>query len=135
LHIPAPELPNEVNIMIDASLVLCKTLLHYSSSFYPFAAVCIDGDVQCVFIDETKEYEQGVIEQLEDTILHHTVNVSKSNSLIAYSAYMETPTSARQDVLVFEVALYNGSVNQILYPVCYSEAGVEIGTPLLHQNL
>lgn len=135
MHIPKPELPADVTQMIDASLVLCSSLLSYNETFYPFAAIGIDGDIQSVFFDEHKEHECGVIEQLEDTILHHTVNVSKSNSLIVYSAYVDTPQTENQDVLVFEVSLYTGIMQQILYPVTFTPNKVEIGAPFMHQTL
>ena len=135
MHIPTPELPADVTRMIDASLTLCSTLLSYNETFYPFAAICIDGDIQSVFFDEHREHECGVIEQLEDTILHHTVNVSKSNSLIVYSAYVETPETDRQDVLVFEVTLYTGIMQQILYPVTFTPDKVDIGAAFMHQTL
>lgn len=135
MHISRPELPADVTQMINASLVLCSTLLSHNKSFYPFAAICIDGDIQSVFFDENKGYETGVIEQLEDTILHHTIHVSKSNSLIVYSAYVETPLTQAQDVLVFEVSLYTGVMQQILYPVTFNSNKVEIGAPFMHQTL
>jgi hypothetical protein len=68
-------------------------------------------------------------------ILQHTVNVPKSNSLIVYSAYVETPQTDTQDVLVFEVMLHTGVMQQILYPVSFSSDKVEIGTAFMHQTL
>lgn len=133
--IPKPKFPADVNRMIDASLYLCSMLLSHNKTFYPFAAICIDGDIQSVFFDEKKKHECGVIEQLEDMILQHTVNVPKSNSLIVYSAYVETPQTDTQDVLVFEVMLHTGVMQQILYPVSFSSDKVDIGTAFMHQTL
>jgi hypothetical protein len=44
-------LPNSVHTMLKTSIALCETLLRHNETFYPIAAVDLNGDIQAVMCD------------------------------------------------------------------------------------
>ena len=149
------DLPDSALTMIDTSLVLCQSLLNHTDTFYPFAAVDLDGDLQPIFSYEPCERDHhdnfinaasfehilgegenmGMIEQLETNILNCTLNVSKANSVLMYAGFIETKRNEFTDVIVADVNLFDGSSHQFYFPVIKQLDHVTIGTPFTHLQL
>lgn len=149
------DLPESALTMIDTSLLLCQSLLNYTNTFYPFAAVDVDGDLQPIFSYEPCECKHhdnffnaasfehileegenmGMIEQLETNILNCTVNVSKANSVLIYAGFIEAKRNEFTDVIVADVKLFDGSNQQFYFPVIEQLNNVTIGPPFTHLQL
>lgn len=149
------DLPESVLTMIDTSIGLCESLLRYTDTFYPFAAIDLDGDLQAVFSHDASESHQnqqfiddpsfeyslgesenlGMIERLEQDILNQTLHVSKANSVLVYAAFVEAKENEFADVIVADVNLYEGSTQQFYFPVIYGSENVSIGSPFTNQPL
>jgi hypothetical protein len=115
--------------MLDASIELCRTLLKHNESFYPFASVAIDGDIQCIFHEPNAYKEHQLIDKLEDEIWAHTHQVQQSLSVLVYAGLMVDDKGAKRDVVVCDVTTQEGEQQQIYYPVSFTCTRPKIGSP------
>lgn len=130
------DLPDNVLTMIETSMHLCESILRYTETLYPFAAVDLDGDLQPVFTHDAAKLNQGedgssrMIECLEQVIFNHTVHASNANSILIFAAVIETKNNQFTDVIVADVSLCEGATQQFYFPVMYQAGNVSIGAPL-----
>ena len=146
------DLPESALTMIDISLALCQSLLNNTDTFYPFAAVDLDGNLLPIFSYEPCERDyhdnfinaasfehilgegenMGMIEQLESNIHNCTLNASKANSVLIYVGFIEAKRNEFTDVIVADVHLFDGSSQQFYFPVIEQLDNVTIGPPFTH---
>ena len=124
-----PDIQSTLELMLDGSIQLCRTLLQHSDSFYPFASVAIDGDIQCIFHDDASLVEHQLIEQLEDEIWVRTHQVQQSLAVLVFSGLMVDDRGKKRDVVVCEVTTQEGEQQHIYYPVDFARTNPQIGAP------
>ena len=124
-----PDIQATLERMLQLSIDLCRTLLKHNETFYPFASVAIDGDIQCIFNSGGDYREHQIIEQLEDEIWDRTHQVQQSLSVLVYSGLMVDDRGHKRDVVVCDVTTQEGEQHQIYYPVNFACANPQIGAP------
>lgn len=124
-----PDIQATLERMLQSSIDLCRTLLKHNETFYPFASVAIDGDIQCIFHSDDVHREHQIIEQLEDEIWARTHQVQQSLSVLVYSGLMVDDRGHKRDVVVCDVTTQEGEQHQIYYPVNFACANPQIGAP------
>lgn len=124
-----PDIHTTLERMLQLSIDLCRTLLKHNETFYPFASVAIDGDIQCIFNSGGDYREHQIIEQLEDEIWARTHQVQQSLSVLVYSGLMVDDRGHKRDVVVCDVTTQEGEQHQIYYPVNFACANPQIGAP------
>lgn len=124
-----PDIQATLERMLQLSIDLCRTLLKHNETFYPFASVAIDGDIQCIFNSGGDYREHQIIEQLEDEIWARTHQVQQSLSVLVYSGLMVDDRGHKRDVVVCDVTTQEGEQHQIYYPVNFTCANPQIGAP------
>jgi hypothetical protein len=156
LTISYSTLPNSVKRMIDACIAVCEPLIRNNDTFYPLAAVDLNGDIQailCNALDDMQEHDDrslyessstsstssaagsttnvtasiGMIERLERHVAQRTEYVQNANSVILYMAFIEAKHRVFTDVIVADVTLYAGASQQYYFPVTYLPGHVTIG--------
>jgi hypothetical protein len=156
LTISYSTLPNSVKTMIDACIAVCEPLIRNNDTFYPLAAVDLNGDIQailCNALDDMQEHDDrslyesssisstssaagsttnvtasiGMIERLERHVAQRTEYVQNANSVILYMAFIEAKHRVFTDVIVADVTLYAGASQQYYFPVTYLPGHVTIG--------
>ena len=149
-------LPNSVKTMIDTCIAVCEPLIRNNDTFYPLAAVDLNGDIQailCNALDDMQEHDDrssyesssisstssaagsttnvtasiGMIERLEQHVAQRTEYVQNANSVILYMAFIEAKHRIFTDVIVADVTLYAGASQQYYFPVTYLPGHVTIG--------
>ena len=149
-------LPHSVKTMLNTSIAVCETLLRHNDTFYPLAAVDLNGDIQavlCSALDDTSDHDDlpssgssessqssletrtntdvsasvGMIERLEQRVAQLTEYVQNANSVILYIAFIEAKHRVFTDVIVADVTLYAGASQQYYFPVTYLPGHVTIG--------
>lgn len=149
-------LPNSVKTMIDTCIAVCEPLIRNNDTFYPLAAVDLNGDIQailCNALDDMQEHDDrssyesssisstssaagsttnvtasiGMIERLEQHVAQRTEYVQNANSVILYMAFIEAKHRVFTDVIVADVTLYAGASQQYYFPVTYLPGHVTIG--------
>lgn len=156
LTISYSTLPNSVKTMIDTCIAVCEPLIRNNDTFYPLAAVDLNGDIQailCNALDDMQEHDDrssyesssisstssaagsttnvtasiGMIERLEQHVAQRTEYVQNANSVILYMAFIEAKHRIFTDVIVADVTLYAGASQQYYFPVTYLPGHVTIG--------
>jgi hypothetical protein len=153
LTISYSTLPNSVKTMIDTCIAVCEPLILNNDTFYPLAAVDLNGDIQAILfnaLDDMQEHDDrslyelsstssaagsttnvtasiGMIERLEQHVAQRTEYVQNSNSVILYMAFIEAKHRVFTDVIVADVTLYVGASQQYYFPVTYLPGHVTIG--------
>ena len=156
LTISYSTLPNSVKTMIDTCIAVCEPLIRNNDTFYPLAAVDLNGDIQailCNALDDMQEHDDrssyessstsstssaagsttnvtasiGMIERLEQHVAQRTEYVQNANSVILYMAFIEAKHRVFTDVIVADVTLYAGASQQYYFPVTYLPGHVTIG--------
>lgn len=149
LSITYAALPNTVKTMLNTSIAFCEQLLRHNDTFYPFAAVDLNGDLQAVLISSLQDTSSeddlpvepsclvdtstditaslGMLEQLEQQVRSRTAHVHNANSVICYMAFVEAKYGVFTDVVVADVTLYSGTSEQYYFPVTYLPGHVTIG--------
>jgi hypothetical protein len=146
-------LPNSVQTMLDTSIAVCETLLRHNDTFYPLAAVDLNGDIQAVLChalddvsghgalasSEASETDSssstvtdvssniGMIERLEQRVAQRIEHVNNANSVVMYMAFIEAKHRVFTDVIVADVTLYAGATQQYYFPVTYLPGKAVIG--------
>ena len=123
-----PDIQTTLERMFNQALICVKHFSH-NETFYPFASVAIDGDIQCIFNSEHEHREYQIIEQLEQEIWERTHQVQQSLSVLVYSGLMVDDRGHKRDVIVCDVTTQEGEQQQIYYPINFTCSNPQIGTP------
>ena len=118
-------LPTPLTILVSRALNLCELILLNNQAFYPFAAICENGKVGCLFTDENEERtnESQLIEQLQWRIIDTTTD-SNSYSILVYAATVQTRKNKSMDAIAINTASPNDEEGLLLYP--YYRVGEKI---------
>lgn len=121
--------------LIDRSLTLCKTLLSLQSNFYPFAAICENGKIDCLFGDDLgveNPSELKVLEQLQWRIIDNVTN-NKAYAALVYPAEIELNDSDSQDAIVITLSEPNKQERSVVYPFYRANQRLIISPPLVEK--
>lgn len=122
--------------IIDKALQLCQVMLARGETLYPFAAISIDTDIQCLFLEE-QELQQmhpngahfSMIEKLERLINIHKIQAKNAVGILVYAATLKTEDTEDADALVLSLCDYDGENTLTIYPYEYEIDSIIIGKP------
>lgn len=116
--------------LIYSALDLCEVMLTRTHTLFPFAALVIEDDVQCVFADEHDEASQGgMIEGLQSQLTERIMYSENTIGLVVYSATIFTAQGEESDAIVFNITDSNGENTITLYPYFYEQGFIRLGVP------
>lgn len=138
--------------MICKALDFCEIMLSRCDTIYPFAALTMQNDNQCVFAPScSQDASCGLIEELEMRIAERQMYAESCVSLLVYSATISTgkgakatasgadmlsrkPSmtqsfSAETDALIFNITDSAGKNNVTIYPYSLVDGKVCIHKP------
>ena len=122
--------------IIDKALSLCQAMLARGETLYPFAAISIDNDIRCLFLDEVEGLHShasganfGMIEKLERLISINKIQAKNAVGLLVYAATLTTDDNQESDALVLSMCDGDGENTLTLYPYEFCESGIDIGRP------
>lgn len=110
-------LPPPLNILVINALKLCELLLPISDHIYPFAATYENGEIKCLFNNETSPYfnECEAIEQLQRRISHLTLETTYYGILV-HSATLETQKHTALSAIAINITSPYDEAQLQLYP-------------------
>jgi hypothetical protein len=138
--------------MICKALDLCEIMLARCDTIYPFAALTMENDTQCVFTPSvSQDATSGLIEELEMRIAERQMYAESSVSLLVYCATISTGKGSKAsaygadimsrkpsmtqsfspetDALVFNITDSAGKNNVTIYPYSFINGKVCIHKP------
>lgn len=120
--------------LVDSAVNFAANLLRFSDTFYPFAMLSVNGDVQNIFTEHAanSELQGGMIEELEWLILERNFNAQNTFSIVVYAAQIESTEEHAIDVVATKIIDATGAETMRLYPFHFSINQVSIDKPIIY---
>jgi hypothetical protein len=111
-------------------------MLARSETLYPFAVVSINGNTQCVFLEDKDLNNKhangahfGMLEKLEHQIAMYKIQSKSAIGMLVYAATVRSSDDKESDGLMFSLCDANGENTLTLYPYELESNAIKIGKP------